>query len=163
MDSGESSAEIGNKIASFSKNLILGSSSDAHCQNHSSFDPSCDSCKSIKLRVEKYQTHRHRFTCYKKRKIINIAEGEGHGRHDGKKRGEAISVRVCRFSFPKFPLDTSEYILSFPEDTDKKIVKNAKMDHAKIKKYLLRLTHFDHFELSQEWKTFLDKSAAAMG
>lgn len=152
------SVDIGRKISSFSTDLIAGSSSDAHCPSHPSLDLSCDSCQIMKLKVEKYQTHRHTHTCYKKKKIIKIAGDEGHGRYDGERNGEALSVGSCRFSFPKNPLDKPEYIFSFPEDTDKKIVLEAKRDYAKIRKYLLRLTHFKDFSLTEQWNSFIQMS-----
>ena len=40
----------------------------------------CDDCKELKGLVDKFQCHRHTFTCKKKGKIIKILPGEGHGR-----------------------------------------------------------------------------------
>ena len=39
-------------------------------------------------------------------KTISIKETEGHGRLDGRVKGPALqNVPICRFKFPKFPLD----------------------------------------------------------
>ena len=86
---------------------------------------------------KKYQSHNHTFTCAKKRKIITIKENEGHGRFDGKVNGPALSdISVCRFGFPKFPLDETKLIRGMSKDADEKLIKERKEDLNKIVKFL---------------------------
>ena len=75
--------------------------------------------------------------------MINIAANEGHGRLDGEIEGEFLTVPVCRFNFPKNPIDKTEFILAFPKDHNEEEIKKAKLDYKKIRKYLLRLTNGD--------------------
>ena len=46
--------------------------------------------------MEKYQSHRHTFTCKKKGKVIRIQANEGHGKLDGQIEGDVILSPVCR-------------------------------------------------------------------
>ena len=87
-----------------------------------------------------------------------IGDDEGHGRLDGKKKTVPLELKSCRFGFPKNPIDKTEFIIGFPEDTDKKIVKKAKADYEKIRKFLLRLTSAPKFENTLEWKKFTKMS-----
>lgn len=157
-DRSPSEANISNLIAKFCTGLILGSASESHCENHNSFEEDCDQCISLKEEVVKYQSHRHRDTCHKKKKKIVITEDEGHGRHDGKKKGVPLELKSCRFNFPRNPMDQTEFILGFPEDTDKKVLNKAKVDYEKIRKFLLRLTSVPDFENTKEWAVFINMS-----
>ena len=67
-------------------------------------------CKKKMSLVNKYQNHRHTFTCKKKGKLIKILSGEGHGRFDGQKEEDLLLVPVCRFKHPKNPIDKTEFI-----------------------------------------------------
>ena len=51
-------------------------------------------------------------------------------------------------------MDRCEFILAFPQNTDEKILKKAKADYQKIRKYLLRLTAKDNYYESEERKQF---------
>jgi hypothetical protein len=154
---GLSTPEICSSIASFSTGVILGSAGEAHCENHQSFEADCDQCIALKEVVVKFQSHRHTFTCHKKKRRILIGDEEGHGRMDGKKKTVPLDLRSCRFKFPKNPIDKTEFILGFREDTDtdKAIVKKAKIDYDKIRKFLLRLTSAPNYENTEEWKNFI--------
>ena len=78
----------------------------------------------MKEKVEKYQTHRHTFSCNKKKQTITIKENEGHGRLDGLVKGpELRNIPLCRFKFPKFPLDQTKLVFGIPKDTDENIIK----------------------------------------
>ena len=79
-----------------------------------------------------------------------IGDDEGHGRLDGKKKTVPLELKSCRFGFPKNPIDKTEFILGFTEDTDKRIVKKAKADYEKIRKFLLRSTSAPNFENTEE-------------
>ena len=158
LDGVSSLEEICNSIASFSEGLILGSASEAHCEYHDQSSADCELCLSIEEDVGKYQIHRHSFTCYKKKKRIVITEDQGHGKDDGKKKGVAIELKSCRFNFPKNPCDKNEFLVGFPEDTDKTVLKKAKADYDKIRKFLWRLTHDDDFKKSERWQQFIQMS-----
>ena len=150
--------DICTSISSFSTGVILGSACEAHCESHQSFDADCDPCIALKEVVVKFQSHMHTFTCHKKKRRIMIGDDEGHGRLDGKKKTVPLELKSCRFGFPKNPIDKTEFILGFPEDTDKKIVKKAKADYEKIRKFLLRLTSAPKFENTLEWEKFIKMS-----
>ena len=64
--------------------------------------------------VDTYQSHmKCSFTCHKKRKIMTIKATEGHGRYDGREGEELSRVPVCRFKFPKYPMDETKVLLGF--------------------------------------------------
>ena len=155
---GPSMADISSSIASFSTGVICGSADEATCENHEIFQSDCDSCISLKEDIVKYQSHRHKFTCHKKKRRIRISEDEGHGRSDGKIKDVALEVKSCRFNFPKNPIDKTEFILGFPEGTDPITLKKAKADYEKIRKYLLRLTNDSDYENSDRWQKFVSMS-----
>ena len=64
--------EITKKISSFGGSIISGSAKDMHCDSHNQFDENCDDCKKGKALVEKFQSHRHTFTCKKKGKYWHV-------------------------------------------------------------------------------------------
>ena len=73
--------------------------------------------------------HNHTFTCAKKGKTITIKEHEGHGALDGFIKGpELKNIPVCRFSFPKLPLDETKLIFATPKDTEECVIKERKND-----------------------------------
>ena len=142
------------KLASFSSSLICSSSTDVNCHDHSVYTENCENCFQFKEEVERYQTHSHKHSCLKKNKIIRIKENEGHGKYDGKKEDDELMVKVCRYNFPKNPIDKTEYVMGFSKDHDVKEVKKAKEDYARIRKYLLRLTHEENFRNGDSWDNF---------
>lgn len=154
-DETQSLADISSSIASFSNGVIHGAASEAHCENHPTYEEDCQSCISLKEDVVKYQSHRHKFSCHKKNKRIFIGPDEGHGRFDGKKKMVSLELRSCRYNFPRNPLNKTEFIFGFPEGTDKKIVDKARADYEKIRKFLLRLTHTDDYVNTDRWKEFI--------
>ena len=115
--------KISKSIASFSSSLIHGSVHDVHCENHDSFKNECDQCSSLRNDVERYQIHRHTFTCHKKKKRIIIKYNEGHGRLDGKMICDELELKSCRFNYPRPPLDSNEFIFGFKKEDDNDIVK----------------------------------------
>ena len=135
--------------------LISTSSDDVSCEKHKSKQEfNCTECQLLKEKVDKYQSHNHMFTCSKKLKTLTIKENEGHGRLDGKVKGTAITnIPVCRFRFPRFPLDETKLIKGIPKDTDEKVVKARKNDLNKILKFLIRQTYTDaKLEDQESWK-----------
>ena len=147
----ESSIENRKKrVEEFTDSLMTTSSDDMRCEKHELQNDDvdviqdCKECKDLKKKVEKYQSHHHTFTCQKKMKSLTIKSNEGHGRLDGKQEGPVLSnITVCRFKFPKFPLDETQLILGIPIDTDETIVKERKKDLDKIRKFLIRQTFTD--------------------
>ena len=110
------------EIEKFADFLISTSSDDMNCIEHERSgkeELSCKECKKLREKVDKYQSHNHTFTCAKKRKTMTIGESEGHGRLDGVIRGTELSnISVCRFRFPKFPLDETKLIIGMPKETE---------------------------------------------
>ena len=99
----------------------------------------------LKDKVEKYQCHKHTFTCAKKKKTMTINENEGQGRLDGQINGpELKNISICRFKFPKFPLDETKLILGISKDTDEAIIKTRKKDLNKIINFLVRQTYCEN-------------------
>ena len=135
------------EIANFAKFLLHTSSDEMTCKEHAnqvSFSKDCENCRHLQEKVQKYQLHRHSFTCAKKRKTITIHEKEGHGRFDGFKKGAKLSnIPVCRFGFPKFPSDETMIVSGLSKDTDEKIIMRYKADLKKIIKFLIRKTYSD--------------------
>ena len=140
------------KVETFADFLISTNPEDIKCYEHEVItDKSlkCEDCRRLREKVEKYQTHKHTFTCAKKRQTITIQENEGHGKLDGCIKGHVLSnISVCRFKFPKFPLDETRLIASMPKETDEDLIKKCKADLSKITKYLIRQTYSEdlHFE-----------------
>ena len=92
--------------------------------------------------MKKYQTHLCKFTCHKKKKTITIKSTEGHGKNDGKCLGkELCHIPVCRTNFPRFPMRKTKLLMGFSKDENADIVKTAKKDLLKMKKYLIRQTY----------------------
>ena len=58
-----------NKLSDFVGDILSGSSKDMHCKMHSTFNEECDNCQDLKALVDKFQCHRHTFTCKKKGKL----------------------------------------------------------------------------------------------
>ena len=61
---------------------------------------------------------------------------------------------MCRFKFPKYPLDETRLILGLSKDLDESKVKERRKDLNKILKFLIRQTHSD---TDQSGKTKLDR------
>eukprot|EP00092_Neocalanus_flemingeri_P022722 GFUD01024642.1.p1 GENE.GFUD01024642.1~~GFUD01024642.1.p1 ORF type:complete len:2733 (+),score=580.47 GFUD01024642.1:994-8199(+) len=150
----ENIENVADRLSNFGGSIISGSSKDMHCDAHSHMNENCNDCENGKALVEKFQSHRHTFTCKKKGKVIRILPGEGHGRLDGKVEEEVLLVPVCRFNHPRNPIDRTEFLLGFPEDVDEEDHKKAKADYSKIRKFLLRITHGDDFEKKDKWRKF---------
>jgi len=147
--------ELNKKIAQFADSVMSGSSLEMNCENCPVFNFNCEECLAGKVLVEKYQSHKHTFSCKKKNKVCRILPTEGHGRLDYKIEGEELLAPVCRLRHPKYPIDETEFVRGFPEDTNEDELKQAKKDYKKIRKYLLRLTHAEDFKESDRWKSFI--------
>ena len=145
------------EIESFADFLISTSAEEIKCAKHDldiDEEVHCDECLALKDKVMKYQSHRHTFTCAKKGKLMTIKENEGFGRLDGSIKGPLLSnISVCRFRFPRFPLDETRVVQGLPKDTSEDVVKAYKADLQKIIKYLVRQTHTEGNQNESEcWK-----------
>ena len=136
------------KIEQFADSLISTSSDDLTCEIHKTCQKNneeielCEICHRLKEKAEKYQSHYHTFTCEKKKKIMSIKPDEGHGRLNGQIKGSELSnISVCRFRFPRFPLDETKLILGISKDANPNLIKERRSDLSKITKYLIRQTH----------------------
>ena len=84
------------EIEKFADLLISTNPDDIKCNLHEQQTSDCDECQRLRDKAEKYQTHKHTFTCAKKRKTITIKPNEGHGRLDGVIKGPELSnISVC--------------------------------------------------------------------
>ena len=129
------------KISGFAGAFIHGAADDASCNTHKTFMNDCRTCQDVKSCVEQFQSHKCRFTCFKKKKFLRIQPGEGHGLNDGVRHSTELLVPICRFQFPKNVSDESVFLHIFPTDYPKKLLQKAKDDYMKIRKYLLRFSH----------------------
>ena len=143
--------------------MITTNPNEIHCEDHKFIQEDesiCNKCKSLKEKVLKYQSHKHTFTCAKKRKTVTIKENEGHGRLDGFVKGTILSnISVCRFRFPKFPLDQTKLVVGMSKEIDEDTMKQYKADLIKITKYLIRQTHTENrHDECEAWKEMKDFS-----
>ena len=145
-----SNTEMHNKLKSiekFADQLISTSSNDMKCDTHENKDDeeeedTCTDCKNLREKVDRYQNHKHTFSCMKKKKFITVRANEGHGRLDGKIIGPDIqNIPVCRFNFPKYPSNETKVLLPPKTTLDEAEMKKRTSDLNKIRKYLLRQTN----------------------
>ena len=132
-------------IERFTDELISTTPDDIRCNIHDSLEDEkieCSECKKLQEKVKKFQTHSHTNTCAKKRKTITIKNNEGYGRKDGVIDGTTLkNISICRFQFPKFPLNETKVVRSCSMDIDENEIKSRKKDLNKIVKFLLRQTY----------------------
>ena len=142
--------------------LITTSGEEIFCKEHSKSKDNidCNHCQKLRESANKYQNHSHTFTCRKKKKTITIQENEGHGRLDGYIKGpELKNIPVCRFKFPRFPLDETKLVLGISKDTDESIVKERKKDLNKIINFLIRQTYDNNsFKKTNNWEILKEMS-----
>ena len=75
---------------------------------------------------------------------MTINENEGFGRFDGIKKGTKLqNLPVCRFHYPKFPMDETKLIVGLSKDITDNVILKYKADLKKITKYLIRQTNDD--------------------
>ena len=90
--------------------------------------------------VRKYQTHKHTFTCTKKKNsYFIIKEEEGFGKYDGKMKGSTLKTPKCRFHFPRFPMRSTTFLEPLIlKDNNENVIKKADIYLNRIRKYMLR-------------------------
>ena len=57
--------DLCNDIASFCDSIMSGSSDDMHCEKHEIVEQDCEECQKGKNMVDKFQQHKHSFSCHK--------------------------------------------------------------------------------------------------
>ena len=73
---------------------------------------------------------------------ITIKENEGHGRLEEMIRSpELLNIPVCRFKFPKFPLDKTKLVLGITKHMEDSVIRKRKKDLDEIIKFLIRQTY----------------------
>merc|ERR1712082_359655 len=127
----EDDESLEKKIEDSNNELVSCSEDDAKCPTHASEESleECEDCKILKDYVNTFQTHNCTFTCRKKKRILRISSKEGHGKNDPEQLPDLI-VPVCRFKFPRFPLDKTTFCLPVTKETDEKEVLKMKMEAA---------------------------------
>ena len=154
------------KVEKFADEFMTTSPDDITCTDHQDDiegSLTCAECHDLLERVKKYQLHNHTFTCEKKMKAMTIKAEEGHGRLDGIVTKEALeNLKICRFRFPRFPLDETMIIQGISKDEDEKVVLQRKKDLRKITTYMIRQTYekqlkYEEFEkfMEMDFVTFL--------
>ena len=87
---------------------------------------------------------------------MTIKTTEGHGKNDGNIQGKELShIPVCRLNFPRFPMRRTRLLLGFSKDESEEVVKLAKKDLLKIKKYLIRQTHVSEKQQLEELASWI--------
>ena len=77
--------------------------------------------------------------------------------HGQKKGNELLSVPICRFRFPKFPLNETTLVTGISRETSEDDVKKYKADLSKIVKYLIRNTYTENkHEKNKVWEKLQD-------
>ena len=81
----------------------------------------------------------------RKCKGFRVLEKEGYGK-DQHRNGGTIEEILCRFNFPKFPMNETKILIALPKDTEEELLKACKADLLKIIKYLIRQTYQETIE-----------------
>ena len=114
---------------------------EKHDKNREEDHSTCNECKFFQEKVGKYQKHKHTFTCEKKKKTITIKENEGHGINiKSSTSAELQNIPICRFHYPRFPMEETKLILGVSSELDETIAKKRNKDLNKVMKFLLRQT-----------------------
>ena len=143
--------------------LMCASLSDICCENcrdnEEARESDCQDCLIVRKRVAANNVHDCRFSCHKKKKMLNIKKNEGHGRLDGIKEGEELKCLICRYNFPKNVMRETTFIPAVPKDLDDESLKKRKSDYIKCRKYMIRKTSSEgKREDSEEWQKFKEMS-----
>ena len=145
------------KIEEFADSITITNPEMIRCDQHEAEEvrpENCEDCKTFYEMVEKFQKHRHSFSCNKKNRFMHVQPDEGHGKNDGHMYGAALKhIPVCRHSFPKFPMEKTMFLVAPPKDLEEKEVIRRKADLKKIKKFLTRQTYSEtDVDQSESWK-----------
>lgn len=150
--------ELHRKIEKINEDLISTSIDDAKCPAHSkdkTTATTCDQCDVLRGYVKKYQTHGCSFTCKKKGKHIHIVGSQGLGINE--EDSFEIITTICRFKFPKYPLDETILLRPISKDEDPKCVNQMQKDLKHIRAYLIRRTQFKESKENEgKWLKFIN-------
>ena len=118
--------------------------------------------EDLREKIKRFQTHVCSFSCFKKKKTVTLKNTEGHAYSLKAIRTGPIleNVPICRFKFPRLPMDKTIVLLALQKDEDENLIKSAKKDYLFIRYYLLRQTYDLSSKLymdlkSQNFETFL--------
>ena len=150
-------------IEEFADQITTTDPTAIKCDEHEDDDGSseeCEACTKVQEMVGKFQTHSHTFSCHKKNKFTNVNPDEGHGKDDKKMYGKDLrNIKVCRHNFPKYPMESTKFLLAPSKDLDENELIKRKADLKKIKKYLLRQTYSEtSLDQSESWKSMKKQS-----
>jgi hypothetical protein len=143
---GEETIVKENKPAPNFKNSVDGKKGKDREDGIKTLEDFADELITIKIKedeedVLKYQTHKHTFTCTKKKKNSSfiVKEDEGFGKFDGKMKGSTLKTPKCRFHFPRFPIRATTFLEPLVEkDNNENVIKKADINLNRIRKYMLR-------------------------
>ena len=147
------------EIQTFTDLIVSTSSNDIKCEKHEGVLEKekliCDNCNKLQEKVRHFQTHRHTFSCEKKKKFVTIKEQEGFGRLDGKLKGPVLrNVPICRYNFPKFPMNETILVLQASQELNEEESNQRKLDLKKIKKFLIRQRFGCRYRKAEQIKNF---------
>ena len=118
--------------------------------------------ESLRQKIQRFQTHMCSFSCYKKRKTVTLKSTQGHAfKGKGITTGPVLeNIPICRFKFPRLPMDQTTVLLAFQKNEDDNVIRSAKKDYLFIRQYLLRQTYNLTSDLyldlkRQDFQTFL--------
>ena len=145
--------------------LYSSSLNDAKCKSHDDDtkekplkkEDECEECNLVKELVRKYQTHCCTFSCHKKKKFMKVHKKEGLGlNEEDDDDKEEVIAKICRFRFPRYPLDATTLIFPLTKSDDAKEVNKMKKDLRHIKCYLIRrMQYLINKEDEELWKKFI--------
>ena len=159
-----------NKPAPNFKNCVLGKKGKEREEGRKILEDFADELITIKIDesekdVLNYQTHKHTFTCNKKRKYFLVKEDEGFGKNDGKLKGPALKTPKCRFFFPRFPMRRTtllEPLVEKQETPFGRLIENENSaSEIVIKKADVNLNRIQKFMLRQLFKDTTEETTAS--
>ena len=142
---GEKKIESENKPAPNFKNSVAGKKGQDREDGIRTLEDFANELITLEIEedeedISKYQTHKHTFTCTKRKKnsYFLVKEDEGFGKSDGKMKGSALKTPKCRFHFPRFPMRKTTFLEPLIVDIDEIVIKRADVNLNRIRKYMLR-------------------------
>lgn len=163
-DSETFNKDLFEEIERTNDDLYSSSLSDAKCKSHEedikdnqpNEDDECEECNVVKELVKKYQSHSCTFSCHKKKKYMKVHKKEGLGlNEEDNDDTEEIIAKICRFRFPRYPLDSTTLVFPLTKSDDTKEVNKMKKDLRHIKCYLIRrIQYLVNKEDEELWEKF---------
>ena len=149
-----------NKPAPNFRNTILGKKGQEREEGKRLLENFADELITLDLddnMTEKYQTHKHTFTCTKAKKnsYFIVKEDEGFGCQDGRVKGIPLRTPKCRFHFPRFPMRNTTLLEPLIQtqpnvhnegSVSEHVMKKADINLNRIRKYMLRNLFLENSE-----------------